>query len=265
MDAKEIDELKLYDGPDRVVLSTDFWELIKHEKPPQKHWTGFKSLDTAIDGFESEELIVVSGPTGHGKTTFCRSVMMELAKHGKRSLFLSYENSPKKIAADHKDPKDALYLPLDHRPMNLLWLEKRCIEAAVKFTDLAAIFIDHLHYVVDMANRHNMSLEIGQTMRFLKQNIATALSLPVFIVAHMTKIPPNEEPSIGHLRDSAMVGCEADTVLVIWRQFQPDTFGKLAGNLSNNTATLKVEKSRRIGTMGYRIDMMKDGLKLSEV
>jgi replicative DNA helicase len=263
MDANEQNALKDYDGPDRVILSTDYWELIKNDKPPLKHLTGFNRLDVAIDGFESEELIVVSGPTGHGKTTFCRAVMMELASQGKRSLFFSYENSPKKIVSEHKLPETALYMPMDHRPMNILWLEKRCIEAALKYADLSAIFVDHLHYVVDMANRGNMSLEIGQTMRFLKQNIAVALNVPVFIVAHMTKIPPNEEPSISHLRDSSMVGCEADTVLVIWRQFSEDTYGKLSG-LTNNRATLKVEKARREGTMGYKINLIKDGLRLLE-
>lgn len=264
MDEIEQAQLRDYSGPDRVVLSTEFWDLIKNEKPALKHKMGMKKLDLAIDGFESEELIVVSGPTGHGKTTFCRTVMMELAKHGKRSLFFSYENSPKKIVSEHQSSDRALYIPLDHRPMNIAWLEKRCIEAALKFADLSAIFIDHLHYVVDMANRQNMSLEIGQTMRFLKQNIAVALGLPVFIVAHMTKIPPNEEPSISHLRDSAMVGCEADTVLVIWRQFSSDKFGQLAGG-SNNEALLKVEKARRVGTMGYKINLLKDGSKLTEL
>lgn len=265
MDEIEQDSLRTYDGPDRVVLSTEFWEIIKNDKPPQKHLTGFKRLDESIEGFESEELIVISGPTGHGKTTFCRTVMLELAKHGRRSLFFSYENSPKKIATEHKEPEHALYMPLDHRPMNLHWLEKRCVEAALKYKDLSAIFIDHLHYVVDMANRNNMSLEIGQTMRFLKQNIAIGLNLPVFIVAHMVKIPLNEEPSIHHLRDSAMVGCEADTVLVIWRCFDTDKTGKPLDLGEQNHATLKVEKSRRVGTMGRKISLFKDGLRLMEL
>jgi replicative DNA helicase len=264
MEIDEQNELRNYAGPDRVVLSSDYWELIKNDKPPLKHMTGFRSLDQAIDGFESGEVIVVTGPTAMGKTTFCRSVMTQLASWGKRSLFFTFENDPRRIAAEHRNPQEALYMPMDHKPMNLHWLEKRCLEAALKYPDLSAIFIDHLHYVIDMAGRNNMSLEIGSTMRFLKQNLAVALGLPVFIVAHMTKILPDDEPNMSHLRDSALIACEADTVLVLWRRLDLHPDGSKLDTMHQNLATLKVEKARRVGTMGRKIDLKKDGLRLVE-
>lgn len=260
----DVEKLRTYDGPDSVVLTSDYWETIKNEKPPVKFKTGFTALDEAIDGIEGEEVIVVSGPTGHGKTTFCRTVMMRMAKEGKRSLFFTFENAPKKIAAEHRTLDEAVYMPREHHPMNLEWLEHRATEAALKYSDLSAIFLDHLHYILPLDSAENMSIRCGHAMRFVKQRLAVALGIPVFIVAHMTKIPNDQEPSLGHLRDSALIACEADTVLVIWRRKDVGIMGAKLDSMDQNLATLKVEKSRRAGTMGRKIEMYKDGLRLME-
>jgi replicative DNA helicase len=261
----DVKELLNYDGPDRVVLSSDYWEMIKNEKPAVNYKTGFSKLDEAIDGIEGEEVIVVSGPTGHGKTTFCRTVMMRMAAEGKRSLFFTFENAPKKIASEHRTLQEAIYMPLQHHPMNLDWIERRSLEAALKFKDLSAIFLDHLHYVLPLDSAENMSLRCGHAMRFIKQQIAVKLGVPVFVVAHMTKIPNDQEPSIGHLRDSALIACEADTVLVIWRRKDVDPSGRKLESSIQNLAMLKVDKARRVGTMGLKIEMFKDGLRLMEI
>lgn len=261
----DVKALQNYEGPDRVILSSDYWELIKDEKPPIHHKTGLESLDECIDGFESEEVIVVSGPTGHGKTTFCRTVMMNLAAQGKRSLFFSFENAPKKIVAEHRDRKEALYIPLQHHAMDLEWIEERAMECAVKYSDLSAIFIDHLHYVIPLDSAENISIKCGHAMRFIKQHLAINLSLPVFVVAHMTKIPAAEEPCLRHLRDSALIACEADTVLVIWRKMDVGTGGQRLDTTIQNLAMLKVDKARRSGAMGRKIELYKDGLRLVEI
>lgn len=265
MDVIATADLRTYQGEDRIVLSSEMWDLVKNYAPSIKGQTGLKRLDEAIGGFESEELIVISGPTAMGKTTLCQTIMKRIVADGKRPLFFSFEVSPHKIASDHRYESEAIYLPLKHQAMNISWLETRCWEAAIKYQDLGAIFVDHLHYVVDMASRLNMSLEIGQTMRFLKQRIAVALNLPVFLVAHMIKIPLDEEPSINHLRDSALIGCEADTVLVLWRQFDKGFDGKKLETMNQGLATVKIEKARRTGTMGRKISLCKVENKLIEV
>lgn len=261
----DVTDLRDYSGPDRVILTSDYWEMIKNEKPAVRHMTGFKKLDQAIDGIEGEEVIVVSGPTGHGKTTFCRTIMVRLAEQGKRSLFFSFENAPKKIASDHRNLSNAIYMPMEHHPMNLEWIEKRSTEAAMKYEDLSAIFIDHLHYMLPLDSADNMSIRCGHAMRFVKQRIAIALGLPVFVVAHMTKIPHDQEPSLSHLRDSALIACESDTVLIVWRRTDLDPLGMKLTTMGQNLATLKVDKARRSGTMGMRIEMFKDGLTLNEI
>lgn len=264
MDETIARELLNYEGPDRVISSPDYWELIKNRKPLVRHQTGIVGLDQAIDGFEPGELIVISGPTAMGKTTLCDTIIRNLATESKFALFFTFEVTPEKIVQEHKDPANLLYLPMEHKSMDLRWLKERCWEAALKYPQLSAIFIDHLHYVVDMGSNRNMSLEIGQTMRFLKRDIALALRLPVFLVCHAAKIPLDEEPSIQHLRDSSFVAQEADTVLVVFRRRDKDLGGKPLETLDQGLATIKIEKARRKGTMGRKINVCKMGLKLIE-
>lgn len=264
MDEAIVRELIDYNGPDRVISSIEYWEMIKDRKPLPRHNTGIGLLDDAIGGFEPGELIVISGPTAMGKTTLCDTIIRNLATEAKYALFFTFEVTPEKVVEAHKDPGNYLYLPMEHQSMNLTWLQKRCWEAAVKYHTLSAIFIDHLHYIVDMGSNRNMSLEIGQTMRFLKRDIALALRLPVFVVCHSAKIPLDEEPSINHLRDSSFVAQEADTVLVVFRRRDKDMMGKPLETLDQGLATIKVEKARRKGTMGRKINVCKLGLKLVE-
>lgn len=252
----ETDSLVDYDGPDRVVSSIEFAEMIKNRPPLPKHLTGIGALDAAIDGFEPGELIVISGPTAMGKTLLCDTIMSNLRKDSKFSLFFTFEVSPEKIVQNHSTPESVIFLPLQHKSMDLKWLGWRILEAQLKY-NCSAVFIDHLHYVIDMMTDKNMSLEIGYLMRRLKQ-MALSMQIPIFIVCHMGKLDLQTEPSIHHLRDSSFTGQEADTVLIVWRRMDIE-FGKPTDSMLQGLASIKVAKARRTGAMGTRINVRKDG------
>jgi replicative DNA helicase len=259
----DVIDLSKYDGPDRVISSVTFSEMIKSRPAIAKHKTGISGLDAAIDGFEPGELIVISGPTAMGKTTLCDTIVQNLNTIGKRSLFFTFENTPQKMVAIHAEPETSLYLPLEHKAKDLKWLRDRCVEAIQKFS-IAAIFIDHLHYVIDMAMKGNVSLEIGATMRFLKREIALELNIPVFIVCHSTKMSFDVEPSMQHLRDSSFVAQEADTVLIVFRRFDLDYAGMKLQTMLQGLSTIKIDKARRTGTMGLKVKVKKDGHRIVE-
>lgn len=254
-------DLAQYDGEDRVVSSLTFCEMLKDRPAIPKHKTGISELDDAIDGFEPGELIVVSGPTAMGKTTLCDTIVHNLNEQGKRSLFFTFEVTAAKMVANHSDPSSLVYLPLQHKAMDLQWLKDRTQEAIQKY-DIKAVFIDHLHYVIDMTKNMHVSLEIGATMRYLKRDIALDLEIPVFIVCHSTKVPHDQEPSISHLRDSSFVGQEADTVLIVFRRFDKDAVGVPLKTMLQGLSTIKIEKARRSGVMGLKVKVKKLGHKL---
>ena len=255
--------LKNYTGPDRIVSSVAFSRMLETLPPVLKHCTGFPKLDEAIQGFEVGELIVVSGPTAMGKTLLCDSIVANMNNDNARSVFFTFEVTPSKFIENHREPKTCVYLPLQHKASNLRWMVERVEEAIEKY-DVKAVFIDHLHYVIDMRSQNNMSLEIGATMRSLKRDVAIALNIPVFIVCHASKIKQGESMTMDHLRDSSFVAQEADTVLLMTRRYDVDLFGKSQKSMLQGLATLTVAKSRRAGTMGLKIKMRKDGHHLIE-
>jgi replicative DNA helicase len=255
---------KNYTGPDRVVSSVAFAKMLESLPPVSKHLTGFNQLDKAIGGFEVGELIVISGPTAMGKTLLCDSIVTNMNVEQKRSVFFTFEVTPSKFIENHKEPKTCVYLPLQHQASDLIWLQDRVQEAIEKY-DVKAVFIDHLHYIIDMRSKQNMSMEIGATMRMLKRDIAIALNIPVFIVCHASKVPVGQVMTMDHLRDSSFVAQEADTVLLVGRRYDKDLFGKtITGSMLQGLALVTVAKARRTGTMGLKIKLKKDGHALIE-
>lgn len=256
-------DLKNYVGPDRIVSSVAYAAMLADLPPVEHHMTGFGQLDVAIAGFEPGELIVISGPTAMGKTLLCDSIVANLNVDNVRSVFFTFEVTPSKFIENHREPKSCVYLPLQHKASDLLWMVDRVQEAIEKYS-VKAVFIDHLHYVIDMRSRNNMSLEIGATMRSLKRDIAIALNIPVFIVCHASKVPVGIEMTMDHLRDSSFVAQEADTVLLMTRRYDVDLFGKPTKSMMQGLATVTVAKARRSGTMGMKIKLKKSGHHLIE-
>lgn len=257
-------EVMDYDGPDKVVSSIEFAERVKAQPRSKVSLTsGIVSLDDAVAGFEPGELIVVSGPTAMGKTLLADTIIRHMRQETHFSLFFTFEVTPETVAIAHATPETVVFLPLQHVAMDLEWLRHRCLEAKMKY-NCEAVFIDHLHYVIDMGSPRNMSLEIGRVMRYLKKEIALGFNLAVFVICHVKQLDMEQEPSIYHLRDSSFVGQEADTVLMVWRRWDLDDEGKKLDTRLQGLATVKVEKSRRSGTMGKKINIRKDGHLLVE-
>lgn len=88
---------------------------------------------------------------------------------------------------------------------NFEWLKLKCLEAKMKY-NCQVIFIDHLHFLVDMETKLNMSLNIGAVMRQIKHDIAKEMGLMVFLIAHQGQPGSDAEPSLGNIRDSSFIG-----------------------------------------------------------
>ena len=252
-----------YEGPDRVVSSIEYAELYRaRAKPKVSLCSGLPTLDEAVSSFETGELIVLSGPTGMGKTLLCDTIIRNFRKDSHFSLFLTFEVTPQTIALKHDTPETVVFLPLEHRGRDLEWIFFRVLEAKTKY-NCEAVFIDHLHYLIDMGSQQNISLEIGKVMRAIKR-MALEADVCIFIVCHVKQLDMEQEPSIYHLRDSSFVGQEADTVLMVWRRWDLSDDGRKLDTRLQGLATLKVEKARRSGIMGQKINIKKDGHVLVE-
>jgi archaellum biogenesis ATPase FlaH len=245
-------KLKDYTGEDEVVTSTEMKVMVDDE--PHRDWfrSGIPTLDKEIEGFEAGELIAISGPRKSGKTLFCQTLTKTFDEQGLASLWFSYELTPRQFFRAFDDAELPVFLmPKKNRAHDLVWLQDRILESIAKF-GVSVVFIDHLHFLFDLAKVRNSSIEIGQVIRFLK-GLAIDLNITIFVLCHMKKLQLDTEPCDVDFRDSSFVASESDTGLIIWRVKD-----------SANQAWLKICYSRRTGAWEKKIPLIKMGGLLKE-
>lgn len=250
-------DLAYYEGEDKVISSIEFKKEIDEKRlaPTVKIDSGIPDLDKLIDGFQAGEVIVVSGPTKQGKTSLSHLFTKNFEEQGVSSLWFSFEVTAGQLFEKFALAKE-FFLPRKLKQKSLSWIEDRVIEAKAKF-NTRVVFIDHLHYIVDMEKlNHNASIEIGTVMRTLK-SMAVDLNIVIFLMAHMTKTKYDERPTEDGLRDSSFITQEADKTLLVWRERKKTTKGKDKGSYDFSGKTLLIiSNDRRSGTMGKWVELM---------
>lgn len=269
--AKKEQELYEYDGEDKIISSLELVEILKETDDSVFQFnTGISSMDRILENVEAGELITVTAPTGHGKTTLLMTITQNMARNNTLAVWFSLEVTPrqfiKKLLKGSEDGKVPLfYIPANNIENNTKWLIDKIIEAKVKY-DVSVVFIDHLHqiFAIDRFNGKNMSLEIGDVVAKIKQ-IAIEYNLVIFLIAHSTddKTHVTREPKMMDIRDSGMITRLSDTVIGIWR-IRNDNSGekkKMEEIQEEDTrAKVRIWKNRREGTLGYWIMNHRNGL-----
>ena len=244
--------LREYDGEDRVVRSTELIKLLKETRANAfRVSSGFKRMEEAVQGFEGGELIVISGPTKNGKTLLAQSLTVQFAEQRKYPLWFTFEVTiPQFFARFPMIPRLTAPLKLYHHDID--WLENRIVESYLKY-GTQIVFIDHLHYLIDMAQSKNLSVDIGAVIRRLK-GIAVERDMVIFLLCHTTKGGPGKRCSYSSIRDSSFVAQESDCVIMVVRD----------PGYHENAAVATVEFHRRTGVMERKIALIKDGDLLRE-
>mgnify|MGYP001608185252 FL=1 len=263
LQAGMLDVLKDYNEEDRVVSSHELHKELQEEraKRPRMSFTSpFPSLEKLLSGLRPGELVVVSGPTGGGKTLLCQTFTKHLVEHA--PLWFTYEVVAEDFFDRFENDLPIFYLPRKLKTRSIDWIAERAKEIIVKY-GTKIIFIDHLHYLLDMnriARSQSISLEIGSVLRELKQ-LAIANNLLVFLVAHTMKSLAESATTLEDLRDSSFVSQESDTVLFVWRKRKKQKTNeiKAEGILYEDESVVSVQKNRRTGRLGSLPLMFQNG------
>jgi len=252
MTGDRLKQLQEYSGEDKIVTSHELRIAMSKEKDTCVNvMSQIPGIDAAMDGFRGGELITISGPTKHGKTLFAQTLTVNFAKQYAFPLWFSFEVPARQFLSQFRE-LPLIYMPQKLKPRAMDWFEERVNESFVKF-NTRIIFIDHLHYLVDLARQKQTSLEIGSIIRQLK-TIAVQNDFVIFLLCHTTKGRQDGVLSYDSIRDSSFISQESDSVIMVKRT--PDE--------GENTARARVEFHRRTGVMERVVNLHKVGWYLKE-
>lgn len=237
-----------YAGPDQIISSYEMEELLIQRRQNEElvsYSTGIPLLDKYTEGFRAGELIVVSGPTGEGKTLLCQTFTEHFSNKDHYPLFFSFEMPPEFFLRCFPSVP-FFYLPTELKPYSWQWFCDRCEENRLKNAG-KIIIIDHLHFLLHFFQSGSPSLEIGRLVRLLKR-LAVDHSYVVILIAHVGKLAEGEKASMRRIRDSSFITQEADTVIMVQRVLDENT---------DRNAILTIDKCRWTGAFNRIVKVQK--------
>jgi replicative DNA helicase len=189
-------------------------------------------------------MVVVGARPGVGKTSYAASVLLNIAKAGKRVGFVSSEMSASQVMlrltalesdiAGHK-LRDADLDELDWSrltattsrlaALNVRIYDKPAITSADVMMQCKAwmidggidfVVIDYLTRIKSVKSIGNQNLDVGEVVTTMK-NIARTLNIPVMVLAQLNRDAANRRPVMSDLRDSGIIEQEADQILMLYR------------------------------------------------
>lgn len=188
----------------------------------QKYECKIKMIDETIGGgFEEGDLIVVSAPTGMGKTTLMQTITKNFSSQMISNLWFSYEVLMKNIWKTFQDmgmtKNDVVFAPFKNESGSLEFIQK-AVKKSMDIAPVKIVYIDHLGYLVPNLSKNNIgqnySAYLQQVCKELK-TLAIDNRIIIILAAHMRK---TDNPKIEDIRDSSGVAQEADVVVMLNRE-----------------------------------------------
>ena len=245
------------------------WEVAENYRPLGKPiFTGIKEFDDATDGgVRGGELVVITGTQKAGKTVFSLWLTKQIVDSGVPVLYFTYEMNPwylkEKFAALGATEEFATFVPIEHSETTDTWIEQRILEAQ-ETQAIKIVFIDHLHYLVpfEQEKAGNSSLFVGAIARKLKQ-LAVKTDSIIFLIAHSRRLNEGERVGVNTIRDTALLGHEADYVFSVERLKRKEKKVKsyeetMAGNQTNYSKVALVA-NRRTGSEPFKLFSVEQG------
>lgn len=244
IEKKFAETLKEYKGDDEVILFQNVTAL----PDLTSYSSGFEPLDRSLRGFHEGDLIVVTAPTGQGKTTLLQTFTVNLHKKGIKSIWFTYEIPIQNLLQKFSEMPDGC-VPKMLKEKSLVWIERKIVEAIVKF-GIKVVFIDPFNSLSKFST-NNLSQELGDMAEGLKE-IALKYNVVIFTSAHTKKIEADDYMSVNSIRDTALLGNKADTVIAMWRVKEKQRKKDLQSNgeIYTNETMISLVKNRYTGQLG---------------
>ena len=224
--------------------------------------TGFKDLDTKLQGIQDGDLIVVAGRPSMGKTSLAmnlaENVLVDKSNKGAVLIFslempgeslttrmlsgMSRLNQQNVRSGQLKDNELKLLLKEGERLKNLpLWIDDSSLLSPMELRakarrlarqeehGLSLIVVDYLQLMQLPTSSENRVNQISEISRSLK-SLAKELQVPVIALSQLNRAVeqrPSKRPVMADLRDSGAIEQDADIILFIYREevYEPEKEG----------------------------------------
>lgn len=209
--------------------------------------TGLTDVDRGLKGLKDDDLIIVAGRPGMGKSSFTNAIQLFLGKAGKRVAVFNLEMSAEQqmtrmLSAESRVTYEAIqtgqmsdeelarftqaagalaeiHVWLDDTPgLGVGQLASRARRLHAEH-GLDLVIVDYLQLLADPRETSNKNNAVGENCKRLKQ-LARELSIPVLCLAQLSREVEkraDKRPMLADLRDSGEVEQHADVVMFLYR------------------------------------------------
>ncbi len=255
--------------------------------------TGFSSLDKILNGGFYNELHILGGVSGVGKTSFALQIADQIAEQGKDVLFYSMEMSSrilvaksisrlmyrqnKKTAMTARELTSISYVPTSDRSKSYSAAVKRyekfgshmfiveslstavsdvisSVREHIRLTDnIPVVFIDYLQ-LLD-ADKKTDKQNVDICVRNLRR-ACRELSLPIFALSSFGRSGYKEEAAFESFKESGGIEYSSDVLLAL--QFKGVSSPRFDINSAKNKPVRELELSvlkNRMGVSGEKIQL----------
>lgn len=185
---------------------------------------GYETFDSQMKGGAREgDLIIITGLSGHGKTTLLQNISVNYSKKQQPCLWFSYEVIIDNLLAKFKDMGATeknffMYTPKQATSGGIDWVEKKIIEGKEK-ENTKFVFIDHIDYlspknIRSSDQRRIMLKDVCQQLK----DVAIAQKVVIFLVAHVKKVQ-GREIEMQDIAESSGIYQLSDFVFAVTRKF----------------------------------------------
>lgn len=212
--------------------------------------TGFPHIDERTNGLHGGELIIVAARPGMGKTNFALNVAGHAASNGHKVAFFSMEMSKRELSGrlasclngmsygamqsqnweQFSGPlgefvlrADSLLMRIDDRATQTVDRIKVAAKKARRQMDgLDLVVVDYLQLVQGPGNsRYEQVTNISRDLKILAKD----MDVPILCLAQINRAAEgrtDKRPQLADLRDSGAIEQDADAVIMLHRDDNPD-------------------------------------------
>jgi len=217
---------------------------------------GYDVFDNALAGGVREgDLVVVTGISGMGKTTFIQNITTNLAKQALLPLWFSYEVLIDNLYAKFKSIHNAelpIYVPKKIVSGNIEWITEKISKAIEKY-GVKFIFIDHIDFLqpkkfTGLDQRRIILKDICQELK----ELAIEKKVIIFLVAHTKKVQ-GREIEMQDVAESSGIYQLCDLLISVNRKTEKINNNGILVEVMSDISIAKILKNRMTGLCPFFI------------